>query len=952
MKLRGGPPAGISAQAPKNYSRSDRNLPYAQDALDNTVSRANRQYVEAINVDGVRYLHWSKAMEGFVCTCKKPKDEAIDGSLTELPAQSLDPSSSPSILDWDALSVRHVKDPIQMRDDGAIEMDNGTIYGKDNDNNDREDTTVRIDFNVDEEYDNLIDENSPFIKNALAGLGSPFITGEARCGICIDTGLVNGYKLTGGDRIILDASGQIPIVELATFALDKQAAPYLFTASGAINSYVSWLVELPTYFMRALSVAVRNNVDPARGVSLEYKLAEESGDYWMPLTVEALNSRKGLRTKMYIRVRSNVNDLDASVKFTHVEINLQYKDWPQLQMPPLSENINPAAFDSLFQMSFILPPTQQMVKPHDLFYTAKYDRMWFVLDTTDSKTAKNQVLGWQVNVRVLTESEAGQTLRVVRDPEFGIAFAKLGKYKDNTFSKEDTLNYTETFETAHEKARLAIRSLTLKPQTGEFILETNGVYRNGKLDNYHVSGVSYLEATVSYFKNYYPNLSWVWIEPSWFGTDLRCGLNQIRPGVKNNTDTTTKAWLVNGINRASAVVNSASSYDSTYDDASLVSAIKFLKAAGYKVGIKPKLLMDITAAQNLPNPGGVGVQPKYPFASGITYNNAGTANAEVDSFFGPHSITDLIPDATLKTTTVTNNPNVWGYKRFVFHYMQLANMAGGVDAFIIGSKLSGLTLRSTTAISHLSDILTQGKTLLSCMFSYEASASEYGGQISGNAISFPLDTLWTDSDVAFVAISYDCEWTDWRSAASLDGQSYLSIYDVAYLRSRIAGGINYNYEYLSAPDRTNEVRTAITDWRKRKKAFVSWMENEHIVRNSSGVDLYPTSWSAFMKPIAFTDFSIPAIDKGTNGPYESSELLATDVQPYFSTGSIDASIQQVATYAFLTYWLEKNYNPSDEDGRPAVAINLNSGGAFNIVDMIRDIPIHTASNRHFINGKI
>ena len=36
-------------------------------------------------------------------------------------------------------------------------------------------------------------------------------------------------------------------------------------------------------------------------------------------------------------------------------------------------------------------------------------------------------------------------------------------------------------------------------------------------------------------------------------------------------------------------------------------------------------------------------------------------------------------------------PSDWGYRRFILHYAHLAASAGGVDAFLIGTELRGLT---------------------------------------------------------------------------------------------------------------------------------------------------------------------------------------------------------------------------------------------------------------------
>lgn len=954
----GNPFRGIQTQGPKNYGRAENELPFVQDALDATVNRANRQYIEAFKVDGVRYLHWGRAMEGYVCTCKAVKPEQADGTGVNSSglSNSDDPSYSPSISDpWDALTVRGVKSSRHSRDDGIyVNEDDSYSSGKVRDA-EVDEAAYTIDFN-DEDFGPVDLSDNTYTQNILDLLGKPLSSGEIQCGICLDTGYVNGYRLTGGDRIIFDASGQVPVYSVAGFSIDKLKSPNVFTLSSAMSgAYVQWLWEVPTHFKKALSVSVRNNQNPAKNVRLEYKPFQETQDLWKELTVEVLNSFKGLPTKLILRVYATANDLSAAVTFTHVEITLQYKDWNKMQMPPLSENGNLAIFETPTSMSVILPPSHQNIKPLDYILDLKYDRLWRVLDVTDAKTAKQQILGWQVNLRLILKHETAHVLRVAYDPEFGLSFATMQPHQEKTFTKNDIMTYVDKLVGIQEKARLLIRSLVLNPQTGEFSIGTSKVKRNNIFDNVNEDGLTYLEAAVYHFKRNYPNLTWIWLEPSWFGTDLRAGSCQILPKVKNTVDTTAPySWVVNNLSRSdvSAVssFNSKPAYDGTFSDKSFVEAINYLKANGYKVGIKPKILMDITDAQALPAIGG-GVQPRYPNANNINYDGDINKVVNVNTFFGTHVISDFTADE-LELTTISNKVG-FTYSRFIIHYILLSDIAGGVDAFIIGSDLRNLTINVPEAITHLLTLAQAAKETLNCLVSYEASSFEYGGQISGQALSFPLDALWSNVNIDFVAIKFDLEWTDWATEGSTDQLTYTSLYDPTYLNATLKGGIHYDYYYSSELNRTNGIRTPISgDWRKRKKAFSSWVSNSHITIDGSGIDSVATSWVAMSKPIVFTTFSIPAIDRGTNGPYSSSMLRAVDTKPYFTDSSIDNMITKVGVYTFLLYWLDKTNNLMNTYNVPAVRFSMNCAGYFNILNGSKLPTEFTISNRELINNQI
>lgn len=929
MKV-GKPFNGIRVQAPKNYSRGSHNLPVAQEAIDNTVARANRQYVEAINVDGVRYLHWSRALEGFACTCKRVKDEQTTGDGLNPDNSINDPTYSPSITDpWASLEVRSVNSKRQVRDDGTTPLPDGSVVGKVKDSE-----VDQRSFRVDHNTESLIDDSddNTYFENILSALGNPFGASSAQCGICLDTGFVNGYKLSGGDRIIFDASGQMPVLEYAPFLIDKEKFPNRFTLPAGGPGHVSWVWEVPTYFKRALGVAVRNNVEPAKNMRLEYKPFQETANLWKPLTVEAIDSFAGNPTKIIIRVVSTSNSEYDTVEFTHVEITLQYKDWSKMQMPPLSENANEAIHESPIQSSVIVPPTQYTVKPKDFFYDYKYDKMWKVIDVTDGKTAKQQIFNWQVNLRLLLNTETAQVLRVARDPEFALSFAAMLPYQSPTFQKEDGINYVTEYQAAQQKARLLIRSITLSPQTGEYVLGTSKVIRNNLPDNYGDSGVTFLANTVNHFKTYYPNLKWIWLEPSWFGDDMRAAYCDIKPRVISKTDSCSVDWKVSGLDRAgvdaNTTYNTKPAFNGTINDASLIEAIKFLKANGYKVGIKPKILMDIPVGNTLPptnvdgNTPTTG-QPAYEDASKITYTTLVNAESGALTFFGNVDVTDFADDTDTIDCLV---PNEFSYRRFVFHYVNLCVKAGGVDGFIIGSCLPLLTLTAVSAVNNLLDIAQQTKLALNCLVSYEASMFEYGGQYSsvGPALSFPLDVLWADNSIDFVSIKFDAEWTDWRTDGQGDVANYTSLYDPTYLHYTLKGGINFDYVYADSTARTNGTKTLLNNWYRRVKDFLSWVSLTHTPFDNTG-NLPNSLWEPYSKRIVITDMCVPAIDRGTNGPYISSPLR-TDVKPYFSNSAIDDDIVRSAVFVFNSHWHSRVYNPDYK----IVAPDMNNSGFFDI----------------------
>lgn len=282
---------------------------------------------------------------------------------------------------------------------------------------------------------------------------------------------------------------------------------------------------------------------------------------------------------------------------------------------------------------------------------------------------------------------------------------------------------------------------------------------------------------------------------SWFGTDLRAGNCQIKPGVESATKTTTPmVWRVNGLMRTSAhvvsTVDGGPAYGGTPSDAAVVQAIQELKARGKRVTFYPFIPMDIPAANTLPNPyspnGTTPGQPVYPWRGRITcapaagfagtVDKTATAASQVASFFGSAAPGQFSVSGT--TVSFTGSPSDWGLRRMILHYALLCAAAGGVDAFLIGTEMRGLTqIRSgastypaVTAFVQLaadvSAILGPGTKV-----SYAADWSEYFGHQPADGsgdVFFHLDPIWASVNVDFVAIDNYLPLSDWR-----DGDDHL-----------------------------------------------------------------------------------------------------------------------------------------------------------------------------------
>ena len=503
-----------------------------------------------------------------------------------------------------------------------------------------------------------------------------------------------------------------------------------------------------------------------------------------------------------------------------------------------------------------------------------------------------------------------------------------------------------------------VEGVCLIPASGEFAYATEPVMReiaDGReaSENVHVLRVgTNIEAALDDLAMRLPECRSVALVIAWIGNDLRCGACEIRPGIESfDKITRPHAWQAGGAGRAQAHLISGAPqkpvYGGTPSDRSVIQAIQLLKARGYKVVLYPFILMDVPEDNGLPDPYGGAEQAVFPWRGRITCHPASgqpgsvdasaAAAAQVAAFFGTANAAHF---AVSSGQVSYSGPDEWRFNRFILHHAALAAAAGGVDAFLIGSEMRGLTtIRSASGVypatAHLQALAGEARALLGaeCKLSYAADWSEYWGHAPGGGERrFHLDALWADANIDFVGLDWYIPLADWREGAGhLDAQAgFSAIHDPDYLASQIEGGEGYDWYYASAADREAQVRTPITDghgeaWIWRYKDVRSWWSQAHHERDADGERLNePTAWMPQSKPFAFIEYGCPAVDKGANQPNvfidpKSSESFA----PYFSRGTRDDVIQRRYIEALIGYWAAPANNPGSAlyDG-PMVDMSL------------------------------
>lgn len=490
------------------------------------------------------------------------------------------------------------------------------------------------------------------------------------------------------------------------------------------------------------------------------------------------------------------------------------------------------------------------------------------------------------------------------------------------------------------------RSWQLIPGTGEFIYGTRKYVRllsevvsdsSSVSENVHNNfNIPDVEASLDILTKVQPNLDAISIVVTWFGTDLRAGQCRIVPKTERRDRYVKPAeWTVAGYTRFSADLVSLdaegrSNFGGTPSDISVRELVAYIKnEMGKRVIFYPFVIMDIPGGNSLENPysdnaAEVG-QAAFPWRGRITCSPAAGFVGTVD-----------------KTSAAATQVNTWfnrseGYRTMVLHYANLLDdLLGADDGFVIGSELVGLTsVRSSSgagtypAVNQLVTLASDVSAILSSSvkIGYAADWSEYHSHRPSDGtgdVIFNMDPLWASSDIDFIGIDNYFPMSDWREGINhldydiVNGPT--TIYDKNYLISNIEGGEYYDFYYASPSDRDTQTRTPIIDtayskdWVFRQKDIRNWWGNNHVNR-PGGIEVGSnTSYTPSNKPIWFTEFGAPAVDKATNQPNVFYDPKSSEsVFPYYSLGTRDDMLQRLYLEVFLAYWRDNGGSMVDID---------------------------------------
>ena len=487
-----------------------------------------------------------------------------------------------------------------------------------------------------------------------------------------------------------------------------------------------------------------------------------------------------------------------------------------------------------------------------------------------------------------------------------------------------------------------VDGVNLIPASGEFVYGTEPVRQNffpniETPENTHTSTQrTDMLVSLDQLERDLPAAKRVALTVGWFGDDLRAGKCRIRPGVeRRNKQTRPYDWRAGGVDRDDAWLITSSvgedvpdaerapNYGGTPADRAVVQGIREMNARGMAVTMSPFLFMDIAPGNGLADPYGGAEQAAFPWRGRITGSDRSAQTAtELADFLGQAQRDDFEIDGD--EVRWRGDSDEWGFRRFILHHAWLARAAGGVEAFLIGSEMRGVSrLRDGAGrfpfVEGLVALAADVRAVLGpeVRISYAADWTEYGAYAPGDGtgdVLFPLDAFWSDVNVDFIGIDWYPPTGDWRDGTDhLDAQEgFRGADDPDYLFSQMAGGEAYDWFYASDADRQAQTRTPIIDtahgehWVFRQKDLLGWWTASHHERPNGARAAEATDWVPASKPVRLSEIGFPALDKGGNAPNLFFDPKSSEsALPPFSNGERDDVFQRAALSVALSYWHEQ-----------------------------------------------
>lgn len=337
----------------------------ARRTLQNVVAQVQQRNLNALAVQGTPIVLFRQLEAGQVCSCSQHGNEKAedplseDGRATQEHLNSILHGGGFGIIKYD-----EVQSPTgEVTKTGRVDLD-------------WREPSPNGEGGVLVADDDLTDD---FDLQAQINAGMQGFT----CSCCFGTGIVGGYDIVGGKRLVLTAptGGQ--------FTTDLEGRPDAYESIEGAH----WSLRIPRNFLTALDIKLYHG-----------KTLLEAGSYkltvgGLPLTVA--------NVKLYATGQPIQIDIDNGQVFTHLEITyLTTRNLPRVDLGAVNDAVDVNLFDGTREISVTFGPDVPNVKAGYLFADTLHGKLWRVTgDVERTADGFNNTYGWQAAARAVQTHE-------------------------------------------------------------------------------------------------------------------------------------------------------------------------------------------------------------------------------------------------------------------------------------------------------------------------------------------------------------------------------------------------------------------------------------------------------------------------------------------------------------------------------------------------------------------
>lgn len=401
----------IKTPVPSNYGMGK----LVNDQVENLVHSQNERQEQVLDAHGFNVHVWIPQKTGKACSCQGPVDtpkyetveqnEPIDDKFGEV-VEDMDLTDED--LEYNVLDAGESLDKcIANSEPLSNTADNSS---KSIPNDDLLDSFLTTD---EPGIDSISDEEST-LNEMDRGDGFQFGINENPCGICFGNGYLDSMQLYGAKRYVFNVVGEFKEV-LKGFTIDTEQFPHRYQTAPALNNYVQWSYEAPTYFKEVITIRVFNNTT---NISSKFNLQAQinNSGTWVALTKDVLNMKQGERAQVDIRVFPATGDFadepDNLLQFTHLEVIYQLNDFPKGDMPLLSLPEDYGYADAIIESQMVISSRVPRIPRGTIVGENRRGLLWKVTNTNINYTNGGRIFSSEVDVRLVRSYEQTYALQL------------------------------------------------------------------------------------------------------------------------------------------------------------------------------------------------------------------------------------------------------------------------------------------------------------------------------------------------------------------------------------------------------------------------------------------------------------------------------------------------------------------------------------------------------------